>query len=126
MQTILVVDDEPMALKLVQAILERRGFEVLICTSPLEALEIFQARQQQIELLISDIVMPEMNGTRLAGRIVALNPELPVLFMSGFVTEDEVAQAGDLTQFAFIRKPFRPATLVQAVHKMLAGGGETA
>ena len=126
MRTILVVDDEPMALKLVQSILEKRGFEVVISTSPSQALEIFQELQDRIELLISDIVMPEMDGTKLASRIVKMNPELPVLFMSGFVTEHEVEMAGDLTQFAFIRKPFRPATLVQAVQKMLAGGGQTA
>jgi hypothetical protein len=126
MRTILVVDDEPMALKLVQSILEKRGFEVLISASPIEALEIFQAEGHRIELLISDIVMPEMDGTKLANRLVALNPDLPVLFMSGFVTEHEVEQAGDISQFAFVRKPFRPATLVQAVQKMLTGGGQTA
>jgi CheY-like chemotaxis protein len=126
MRTILVVDDEPMALKLVQSILEKRGFEVLISTSPTQALQIYEAQRERIELLISDIVMPEMDGTRLASHIVALNPELPVLFMSGFVTEHEVEQAGRIAQFAFIRKPFRPATLVQAVQKMLTGSDQTA
>jgi two-component system cell cycle sensor histidine kinase/response regulator CckA len=126
MRTILVVDDEPMALKLVQSILEKRGFQVLASTSPKQALKLFVAERDRIELLISDIVMPEMDGTKLASRIVALNPELPVLFMSGFVTENEVADTSALPQFAFIRKPFRPATLVQAVQKMLTGADETA
>ena len=126
MRTILVVDDEPMALKLVQSILEKRGFEVLCSTSPKQALKLFEAEQERIELLISDIVMPEMDGTKLASHIVALNPELPVLFMSGFVTENEVADASAIAQFAFIRKPFRPATLVQAVQKMLTGNEQTA
>ncbi len=126
MRTILVVDDEPMALKLVQSILEKRGFEVIVSTSPKQALKLFEAKQDQIDLLISDIVMPEMDGTKLAGHIVAKNPELPVLFMSGFVTENEVADASAIAQFAFIRKPFRPATLVQAVQKMLTGTDETA
>ncbi len=126
MQTILVVDDEPMALKLVQSVLAKRGFDVLTSTSPLEALRIFEAKKDDIDLLISDIVMPEMDGTKLASRLVQMNPELPVLFMSGFVTEHEVAQAGELEQFAFIRKPFRPQTLVQAVQKMLSGGEQTA
>jgi len=126
MRTILVVDDEPMALKLVEAILERRGFDVLSSTSPLQAVEIFRAQRDRIELLISDIVMPEMDGAKLANKLVALNPDLPVLFMSGFVTEHEVEQAAAISQFAFIRKPFRPSTLVQAVQKMLAGSGQTA
>jgi len=126
MRTILVVDDEPMALKLVQAVLERRGFEVLTSTSPLEAVKIFSAERDRIELLISDIVMPEMDGAKLAHKLVALNPDLPVLFISGFVTAHEVEQAATISQFAFIRKPFRPATLVQAVQKMLAGSEQTA
>ncbi len=126
MRTILVVDDEPMALKLVQSILEKRGFQVLASTSPKHALKLFAAERDRIELLISDIVMPEMDGTKLASRIVAQNPELPVLFMSGFVTENEVADTSALREFAFIRKPFRPATLVQAVQKMLTGSEETA
>ncbi|MGA2326761.1 MAG: response regulator [Bryobacteraceae bacterium] len=126
MPTILVVDDEPMALKLVQSVLERRGFEVLTSASPLEALEIFQFQQHRIELLISDVVMPGMDGAALANRIVAMNPDLPVLFMSGLVTAREVEQVGALAQFAFIRKPFRPATLVQAVRKMLTDEDQTA
>ncbi|HWR54203.1 MAG TPA: response regulator [Bryobacteraceae bacterium] len=119
MQTILVVDDEPMALKLVQTILEKRGFEVLISTDPFSALKLFEMKRDDIDLLITDIVMPEMDGTRLATKVVEIAPELPVLFMSGFVTEDEVDQAASISQFAFIRKPFRPQTLVQAVRKML-------
>jgi two-component system, cell cycle sensor histidine kinase and response regulator CckA len=126
MRTVLVVDDEPMALKLVQSILERRGFEVLMSTSPNQALKLFESNQSRIDLLISDVVMPEMDGPKLASRLVALNPDLPVLFMSGLVTEHEVEQAGAIAQFAFIRKPFRPATLVQAVQTMLTTGEETA
>jgi CheY-like chemotaxis protein len=70
--------------------------------------------------------MPEMDGAALANRIVVLNPDLPVLFMSGLVTAREVEQVGALAQFAFIRKPFRPATLVQAVRKMLTDEDQTA
>ncbi|HVX67411.1 MAG TPA: response regulator [Bryobacteraceae bacterium] len=126
MRTILVVDDEPMALKLVQSVLEKRGFQVLTSTSPTQAIRLFETERDRIELLISDIVMPEMDGTHLARVLVSKNPELPVLFMSGFVTENEVADTQAIAQFAFIRKPFRPATLVQAVQKMLTGADETA
>jgi two-component system, cell cycle sensor histidine kinase and response regulator CckA len=126
MRTILVVDDEPMALKLVQSILEKRGFEVLASTSAKQAVELFEAERERIELLISDIVMPEMDGTKLASRLVAVNPDLPVLFMSGFLTESEIADTSAISQYAFIRKPFRPSTLVQAVRKMLTGEDESA
>jgi DNA-binding NtrC family response regulator len=126
MRTILVVDDEPMALKLVQTILEKRGFQVLVSTSPRQAVKVFQEHCDHIELLISDVVMPEMDGTKLASHLVGLNPDLPVLFMSGFLTESEIADASAIAQYAFIRKPFRPSTLVQAVRKMLTGEDESA
>ena len=126
MRTILVVDDEPMALKLVQSILAKRGLHVLASTSAKQAIELFVSHEKTIDLLISDVVMPEMNGPQLASRLVSMNPDLPVLFMSGFVTENEVADTSLISQFAFIRKPFRPATLVQAVQKMLTGDDETA
>ncbi len=126
MRTILVVDDEPMALKLVQSILEKRGFEVLASTSPKQAVKVFQEHGERIELLISDVVMPEMDGPKLASHLVGLNPDLPVLFMSGFLTENEVGDASVIAQYAFIRKPFRPSTLVQAVRKMLTGEDESA
>ena len=126
MPTILVVDDEPMALKLVQSILEKRGFEILASTSPKQAVKVFEEHGARIELLISDVVMPEMDGTKLASHLVGLNPDLPVLFMSGFLTESEIADASAIAQYAFIRKPFRPSTLVQAVRKMLTGEDESA
>ena len=126
MPTILVVDDEPMALKLVQSILEKRGFEILASTSPRQAVKVFEEHSERIELLISDVVMPEMDGTKLASHLVGLNPDLPVLFMSGFLTESEIADASAIAQYAFIRKPFRPSTLVQAVRKVLTGEDESA
>ncbi len=126
MTKILVVDDEPMALKLVQSILEKRGFEVLVSTSPNHALHLFESEKDDIDLLISDVVMPEMDGPMLAKRIVEINPTLPVLFMSGFITESELEAAESITQYAFLRKPFRPQSLVQAVNKMLTGEGEIA
>lgn len=119
MPKILVVDDEPMALKLVQTILEKRGFEVVVAASGDSALKVLKSQGGSIDLLITDIVMPEMDGITLAVKAVEFDPELPVLFMSGFVTEDEVDQAASINEYAFIRKPFRPATLVQAVRKML-------
>lgn len=119
MPKILVVDDEPMALKLVQTILEKRGFDVVVAASGKDALKAIKSQGGSIGLLITDIVMPEMDGISLAVKAVEYDPELPVLFMSGFVTEDEVDQAASINSYAFIRKPFRPATLVQAVRKML-------
>ena len=99
---------------------------MLVSTSPTQAVDLFVSQQERIDLLISDVVMPEMDGPQLANRLVSINPDLPVLFMSGFVTENEVADTSLISQFAFIRKPFRPATLVQAVQKMLTGDDQTA
>jgi len=126
MRTILVVDDEPMMLTLVQSVLEKRGFEVLTSTSPREALSVFKSKQADIRLLISDVVMPEMNGPAMATQMVALNPALPILFISAYVTREDLASAQPIPRFAFLRKPFRPTALVEAVRKMLAEEGQIA
>jgi two-component system cell cycle sensor histidine kinase/response regulator CckA len=126
MRTILVVDDEPMMLTLVQSILEKRGFQVLSSTSPTAALSLFKSKQAQIRLLISDVVMAEMSGPAMASRMVALNPALPILFISAYLTREELAPVEPVARFAFLRKPFRPTALVEAVRQMLADKGQIA
>lgn len=126
MTTILVVDDELLALGLVQRILERRGFNVVTCSKPLEALDLFSRRKDEISLLVSDVRMPDLDGPALASRLLELKPDLPVLFISGFVSEDELRQAGHMKQSAFLRKPFSNTSLVQAVQRMLMDTGDAA
>jgi DNA-binding NtrC family response regulator len=126
MPTVLVVDDEPLALELVRSILHRRGFRVLASSDPVEAIGMFDSEAGDIDLLISDVRMPGMDGPKLAGHLIARKPGLPVLFISGFATEEDIQGAGLPSRFAFLGKPFRPTSLVDVVHKMLQDEGEVA
>jgi PAS domain S-box-containing protein len=119
--TILVVEDEPDLLDLVQLMLERQGYEVLAAVTPGEALRLAEAHTGTIHLLITDVVMPEMNGRELADKILALHPQIKCLFTSGY-TADVIAHHGVLdTGAAFIQKPFFRNALAAKVRAVLGG-----
>ena len=81
---VLIVNDEPIVRRLVQAILEHAGFAVIQASDGSEALALFKERAGQIELLLTDLVMPGMSGIELVNRARAINADLPILFMSGY------------------------------------------
>ena len=81
---ILVVEDEPAILRMAQTLLERLGYRCLVASSPIEALTLAQDHAQQLRLLITDVIMPEMNGRDLAERLRGRHPGLRCLFMSGY------------------------------------------
>jgi two-component system, cell cycle sensor histidine kinase and response regulator CckA len=109
---VLVAEDEPSVRRLAARILMRRGFEVLEAPNGVEALELAASFDGRIDLLLTDLVMPEMGGRELARRIRALRPETAVLVMSGY--EDEVATTG-MGDDEFVKKPFTPAELAGRV-----------
>ena len=114
MQTILLVDDESTVLELCQQILRHDGYEVLVAGSGDAALRMLQDGTS-IDLLLTDIVMPGMNGITLAAQAHHQWPGLHVLFMSGFSLD----YASDLSGSICIAKPFTPANLLAAVHAAL-------
>ena len=117
-ETILVVEDEDAVRSIVGTVLQRRGYEVLEAASASEAMEIFEKRSGSIDLLLTDVVMPGMNGPALAQRLVALQPALRVLFMSGYT--DIATLAIGHPHIGFLRKPFETTQLTDAVARMLA------
>ncbi len=118
--TILLVEDEPMILEVTQAMLKLQGYEVLVASSPAEALRLAEQRRGDIGLLMTDVVMPEMNGRDLARRMQALFPGLKCLFMSGY-TADVIAQHGVLgSDVHFIQKPFTMEDVVTKVRLAMA------
>ncbi len=121
MGTILLADDEAVVEKLCRQVLERAGFRVFGVTDPQEALDLFQTYHDEIDLLVTDVVMPQISGPELADQLVALKPELRVLFISGVVpnAESVFAQLRHEFPFRFLRKPFSPALLVGMVNDML-------
>lgn len=117
--TILVVEDEAEILALCQMMLQKSGFRVLTAGCPSEAIMIAESFSGKIDLLLTDIVMPEMNGSRLASKLSTISPGFKVLFMSGY-SADVIADKGvshDL--YNLIRKPFTFKTLTRKVRKIL-------
>jgi CheY-like chemotaxis protein len=118
-ETILVVEDEPAILKLACALLERSGYTVLPALTPAEALDLGMQHPHPIRLLVTDVIMPQMNGRDLARHITRHHPTIRCLFMSGY-TADVIAHHGVLEAGVhFIQKPFTPADLAAAVRRAL-------
>lgn len=115
MATILVVDDEPPIRQLVARILERKGHRVLQCGDSVSALAVTDA----FELLIVDFVLPDMNGRDLTAQLRATRPTLPVILMSGYLPDPELAPP---PPSMFMQKPMTPTMVVESVDTMLAGG----
>ena len=118
-ETILLVEDEPAVRRLARRALEAQGFRILEAANGHEALEICEKHVTELDMLLTDVVMPRMSGVELASRLTAIDPGLRVLYMSGY-TEDALGQRGVLSpETAFLNKPFTPATLVEAVRAVL-------
>jgi CheY-like chemotaxis protein len=109
--TVLVVDDQDVVRDVIRLALEDVGYTVLDAASPLEAIALARA-DGRIDLLVTDVVMPEMDAFELAERITSVVPEVRVLYTSGYT--DAAAEG------AFIQKPFTPAELVEKVGSVLA------
>ncbi len=116
--TILLVEDEDPLRAVVARMLAQAGYAVLDARAPGEAIDLFDKHQADIALLLTDVVMPEMNGPALAQRLVSIRPELRVLFVSGYTDELPVLNAPG-SKSKFLPKPFSSATLLAAVAELL-------
>lgn len=121
-ETILLVEDEPALLRLTRTMLERLGYRVLAANSPTQAIEVSGSFPDAIDLLVSDVVMPGMNGRDLAWRLQADRPTLRRLFVSGY-TADIIADRGGVIDDPthFLQKPFSVASLAARVRAVLDG-----
>ena len=118
-ETILLVEDEPAILGVGKTMLERLGYRVLGAATPGEALRLAEAHPGEIHLLMTDVIMPEMNGRDLAKNLLDLYPRLRRLFMSGY-TADVIAHHGVLDDgMHFIQKPFTMKVLSEKVREAL-------
>jgi CheY-like chemotaxis protein len=118
-ETILVVEDEDAVRNLAKRILERAGYTVLTAANGGEALVICGRQQGSVGLVLTDVVMPGMNGKDLVDRLASLYPNLRVLYMSGY-TDDAIVHRGVLAPGThFIGKPFNAADLTRMVREVL-------
>jgi CheY-like chemotaxis protein len=119
LRTILVVDDEQEILNFVQSALNRVGFNVVQALNGDMALELFEKLPTPVDLLLTDVVMPGMSGPMLVDRLLAMQPSLPVLFMSGY-DDRQVVQRYVLKEgFALLPKPFSLDALSDKVHELI-------
>ena len=117
--TILVVEDEAQVRKLIRAVLVGAGYRVLDAASPLEALHQSEQFNEQIQLLVTDVVMPTMNGRELFERLAQTRQQTKVLYLSGY-TEEAIAQHGVLdSRIALLQKPVTPDVLLERVRELL-------
>jgi CheY-like chemotaxis protein len=117
-ETILLVEDEAAVRELVERVLCDAGYEVLAAARPSEAQRL--AAESRIDMLLTDIVMPEMSGYDLSLRIRLSHPNVHTLFISGYAHK-ALGEASELPQGELLRKPFSPEQLTRAVRAVLDG-----
>ncbi len=118
-ETILLVEDEDGVRSVLSSVLRRFGYQVLAARSGEEAVAICELPDQPVDLLMTDVVMPEMGGRELAKRVHALRPRVPILYLSGYV-DDALLRSGLLAEESFfLRKPVAPHVLALNVRQIL-------
>jgi PAS domain S-box-containing protein len=118
-RTVLVAEDEESVRRLVRAVLEREGWCVLECENGMEALAAFESAEPPVDVLLTDVVMPQMGGRELAAKLLALKPSLRVIFMSGFVDDGELLEGFNDRTTPFLQKPFDIAELTSTVRRAM-------
>lgn len=120
--TVMIVDDESRVTDIMHDILESRGYRILAATSPTRALALLSEDSRAVDVLLSDVVMPEMPGTELARLVQARWPACQVILMSGYFPQD-LAARGLPPQSVVLDKPIAIATLLEAVSAALGRYG---
>src|ERR1700730_6837210 len=122
---ILVVDDDPDVLMYIVATLRRHGYTVFGAQSGREAMSVLMQQKQLIGLVLTDVVMPSLNGPELAERLVTVDPSLTVVYMSGY-KEEHLARFGPLLHnCSVLSKPFTPQELLGAIYQCTGGPPST-
>ena len=118
-ETILLVEDEESVREMITHILRDSGYTVFETSCGTEAYSLFETNKEKISLLITDVILPKINGREIAGYLTSIKPALKVLYISGY-TDDAVVHHGVLEeQIAFLQKPFSPHFILMKVREML-------
>jgi two-component system cell cycle sensor histidine kinase/response regulator CckA len=125
-ETILLVEDQDAVRTVLRKILKRNGFEVIVAGSGAEAIESTRALGKPVDLLVTDLVMPGMNGRDLSRELVALYPGLRVIYMSGHTEDEALHEEIEAGRADFLQKPFSAITLVESARKVLGGPAKDA
>jgi PAS domain S-box-containing protein len=120
-ETVLLVDDEPMVRDLGNEILRSYGYQVVLACDGLEAVEIYQSRGADIDLVVLDLLMPKLGGKDTLPRLRELNPAAKVIICSGYGYRENELQQMMASGVTLVQKPFKPEELVSAVRQVLDG-----
>ena len=115
---VLLVEDEPELRNLVRVVLAEAGYQVMVASNATEALAMGTAPGVEIDLLVTDVVMPGMSGPQLAVELMRPRPDIQVLYMSGYIGDALTAQGLDESA-TLLHKPFNPEQLLRTVRDML-------
>jgi CheY-like chemotaxis protein len=117
--SILVVDDEEMALTLIKSLLSGAGYRVLTAQSGFECLDLFRRQPQGYELILLDLTMPFMDGEETFQRLREIRPDVPVVLCTGFIQQDRLERLMKAGLTGFLRKPLAPDEIVDHVRSIL-------
>jgi CheY-like chemotaxis protein len=117
--SILLVEDEPRVMRLIARMVKTMGYDVFTAAGPLEALQIIRRQGDEITLLLTDVIMPDMNGRQLLEQVRAHYPTMKCLYMSGYSAEVIAGQGVMEDGTRLIQKPFKPAELEEAIASVL-------
>jgi CheY-like chemotaxis protein len=120
-QSILVVDDEQMALALIKRLLSEAGFSVITAQSGFECLDIFRRRPHNFDLVLLDLTMPFMDGEETFGRLREIRPDVAVVLCTGFIDHERLDRMLHAGLCGFMRKPIAPDEIVRHVRSVLEG-----
>ncbi len=123
MCTILLVEDEDMLRGLIRELLEIKGYKVLEACQGMDALELLRKTGAVIDLILTDVVMPHMNGSEMVDRLRVDYPDVKVIFMSGYTgsSNASIHKYMEMPGIVFLQKPFRLNALINQVHSLLKG-----
>ncbi len=124
-ERILLIDDEPDLVEIGKQMLESLGYKVVTRTSSIEALKLFRAKTDQFDLVITDMTMPQMTGDTLAGEVVAIRKDIPIILCTGFSYQIAENQPRNTGIRGLLMKPILRSKLAQLVRKVLDGANDS-
>ena len=119
---VLLVEDDDQVRSFIRMLLTTNGYQVLEASTGFEGLEIAERPSNEIDLLLSDMLLPELSGYDLAQKVQELRPEIKILFMTGYVEGEIVQRSMSELGARFLDKPFQPATLLTRVEEAIHAG----
>jgi CheY-like chemotaxis protein len=117
--TILLIDDEEMVINISEMMLKKLGYKVLKAHSGFEGLELFEENKSKIDLIISDLEMPEMNGKEVMDKLREINPQIKVMLSSGALTDTDEQDIMNKGFNGFLKKPYNLNTLCEKMAEIL-------